>query len=82
MMRGKVVLVPFPFDDLSAAKVRPAMCLTEAIGPQRHVVITFISTRVPLELLDTDLVIPSSHPDFKACGLHVASTVRLFRLPA
>jgi hypothetical protein len=23
MMRGKVVLVPFPFDDLSATRVRP-----------------------------------------------------------
>jgi len=29
MTRGKVVLVPFPFDDLSAAKVRPAVCLTD-----------------------------------------------------
>jgi len=29
MTKGKVVLVPFPFDDLSTAKVRPAVCLTE-----------------------------------------------------
>jgi hypothetical protein len=28
MTKGKVVLVPFPFDDLSATKVRPAFCLT------------------------------------------------------
>jgi hypothetical protein len=27
MMKGKVVLVPFPFDDLSTTKVRPAVCL-------------------------------------------------------
>jgi len=27
MMKGKVVLVPFPFDDLSTSKVRPAVCL-------------------------------------------------------
>ena len=32
MTRGKVVLLPFPFDDLSAAKVRPAVCLTHPIG--------------------------------------------------
>lgn len=31
-MRAKVVLVRFPFDDLSATKVRPALCLTEPIG--------------------------------------------------
>ncbi len=29
MNKGKVVLVPFPFDDLSSTKVRPAVCLTE-----------------------------------------------------
>jgi hypothetical protein len=28
-IRGAVVLVPFPCDDLSGAKVRPAVCLTE-----------------------------------------------------
>ncbi|MCD4798846.1 MAG: hypothetical protein K8R19_07550, partial [Methanosarcinales archaeon] len=27
MMKGKVVLVPFPFDNLSTTKVRPAICL-------------------------------------------------------
>ncbi len=28
MTKYKVVLVPFPFDDLSSNKVRPAVCLT------------------------------------------------------
>jgi mRNA interferase MazF len=28
--RGEVVLVPFPFSDLSQSKVRPAVCLAEA----------------------------------------------------
>ena len=27
---GEVVLVPFPFSDLSASKVRPAVCLGDA----------------------------------------------------
>jgi len=33
MTKHKVVLVPFPFDDLSSTKVRPAVCLTDLIGP-------------------------------------------------
>jgi len=37
MTRGKVVLVPFPFDNLSTTKVRPAVCLTDPIGPHRHI---------------------------------------------
>jgi len=31
MTKGKVVLVPFPFDDLLAAKVQPAVCLTNPV---------------------------------------------------
>ena len=42
MIKGKVVLVPFPFDDLSSSKVRPAICLTEAIGVHRHVVLELL----------------------------------------
>ncbi|MCY7323137.1 MAG: type II toxin-antitoxin system PemK/MazF family toxin, partial [Phormidesmis sp. CAN_BIN36] len=38
-MKGKVVLVNFPFDDLSATKVRPAYCLTNSIGIHRHIVL-------------------------------------------
>ena len=36
MTRGKVVLVPFPFDDLTAQKARPAVCLTDALGALRR----------------------------------------------
>lgn len=42
MIRGKVVLIPFPFDDFSGTKVRPAVCLTDPIGTHRHVILAFI----------------------------------------
>ncbi len=80
MTRGKVVLVPFPFDDLSAAKVRPAVCLTDPIGPYRHIILAFITSRIPADLLDTDLVLDSSRADFASTGLRVSSTLRLHRL--
>lgn len=80
MTRGKVVLLPFPFDDLSAAKVRPAVCLTEPVGPHRHVVLAFVSTRIPGELLETDLVLDPTHADFPSTGLKVPSVLRLHRL--
>lgn len=57
MTKGKFVLVPFPFDDLSAEKVRPAVCLTDPIGIHRHVIVAFISSQVPAVLAPTDLVI-------------------------
>ena len=80
MTKGKVVLVPFPFDDLSATKVRPAVCLTEPIGPHRHLILAFITSRIPAASLDTDLVLDASHADFASTGLRVSSTLQLHRL--
>jgi mRNA interferase MazF len=80
MTKGKVVLVPFPFDDLSAAKVRPAVCLTDPVGPHRHVILAFITSRIPADLMETDIVLDTSHSDFATTGLRVSSTLRLHRL--
>jgi mRNA interferase MazF len=41
-----VILVSFPFDDLTGNKVRPAVCLTDAVGAHRHVVLAFITSAV------------------------------------
>lgn len=80
MTKDKVVLVTFPFDDLSATKVRPAVCLTDPIGPHSHVILSFISSRILTDLLETDLVLDASHADFTTMGLRVSSTLRLHRL--
>lgn len=80
MTRHKTVLVPFPFDDLSSTKVRPAVCLTDPLGPHRHVVLAFITSRIPGSLLPTDLVLDSHDPGFAATGLRVSSTLQLHRL--
>jgi len=80
MIKGKVVLVPFPFDDLSAAKMRPAVCLTNPIGPHHHVVLAFITSRIPTDLAETDVVLGSGQADFAATGLRVPSVLRLHRL--
>ena len=79
MLKHKVVLVPFPFDDLSATKVRPAVCLSNEIGPHRHVVLAFITSRVPSHVLSTDLVFDAADPDFGVTGLRSASTLQLHR---
>lgn len=80
MTKGKIVLVPFPFDDLSATKVRPALCLTNSLGPHHHVILAFLTSTIPADLLDTDIVLGNSHPDFAATGLRAAATLRLHRL--
>ncbi|MEA3351624.1 MAG: type II toxin-antitoxin system PemK/MazF family toxin [Chloroflexota bacterium] len=80
MTKYKVVLVPFPFDDLSSSKVRPAVCLTEPIGQYRHVVLAFITSNIPTEMLETDFLIASDGKDFETSGLRVSSALRLHRM--
>jgi mRNA interferase MazF len=80
MTKGKIVLVPFPFDDLSATKVRPAVCLTNPVGKHGHVILAFITSQIPANLLETDVVLDTNHPDFAASGLHKPSTLRLDHL--
>jgi mRNA interferase MazF len=82
MTRGKVVLVPFPFDDLSGEKVRPAVCLTDPIGANRHVILSFISSQIPPEMVESDLLLHTTRPDFALTGLRVSSVLRLHRLMA
>ena len=79
-MRYKVVLVPFPFDDLTSSKVRPAVCLTQPIGAHRHVVLAFITSVVPASLEATDLVLEPGAADFPGTGLRVRSVLRLHRM--
>ncbi len=80
MMKYKVVLVPFPFDDLSSSKVRPAVCLTEPIGQFRHVVLAFITSKIPEEILETDILITVDDEEFETSGLRVSSALRLHRM--
>ena len=80
MTKNNVVLVPFPFDGLSSTKVRPAVCLTEPIGPHLHVILAFITSRVFAEPLATDFELGSGDPDFALTGLRISSTLQLHRL--
>ena len=79
-MKNKICLVSYLFDDFSSSKVRPALCLTEPIGPHKHVVLAFITSRIPQQLLLTDLILEASREEFSTTGLRVSSTLQLHRL--
>jgi len=80
MTKSKVVLVPFPFDNLSAQKVRPAVCLTDPIGKHRHVILAFITSNTNQDFLKTDVMLDCKDKNFYVTGLRVSSVLRLHRL--
>ena len=80
MTRGRIFLVPFPFDDMTASKVRPPVCLTDPLGSHRHIVVAFVSSKISGNIASTDILLDPQHKDFAATGLRVASVLRLHRL--
>lgn len=80
MIKNKIVLVPFPFDDFTHMKVRPALCLSNLIGKYDHVVIAFISSQIPDEILETDIIVKKDTEGFTDTGLLVDSVIRIHKL--
>ena len=72
-MKGKIVLIPFPFTDLTATKLRPALILYEG---EKDVVAAFISSRTE-NPKTTDITINEKHPEFKQTGLKLPSVIKL-----
>ncbi len=80
MIKNNIILVPFPFDDFSISKVRPALCLTSEIGKFNHVIIAFITSKIPNDLIDSDLIINKQSANSLGTGLTVDSVIRLHKI--
>jgi mRNA interferase MazF len=79
LQRGDVVLVTFPFTDLTGTKVRPAVIVSA--NPQTEdMVVAFISTVIPPVLAPTDYQLDEQHREFHQTGLRFRSVFRLRRL--
>ena len=76
-MKGKIVLVPFPFTDLTAAKLRPALVIYEA---KKDAVLAFISSKIPSKLSEVDILISKNNPGFKRAGLKADSVIKLDKI--
>lgn len=80
--KSSVVLVRFPFTDLSDSKVRPAVILTptQFLIDSEDVLCAFISSSLPDPLLETDIIISSNQSDFRKTGLKRTSVLRTHKL--
>lgn len=78
--RGKIVLLPFPFTDLSSSKVRPALIVSDAKYAEGDVSVVFISSKIPKRVKATDFVLGPSARHFELTGLKVASVIKCNKL--
>jgi mRNA interferase MazF len=78
--RGDVVLVPFPFTDLTRAKQRSALVISpDAFNVVREdVLVVAITSQIPNTLAGDEFAIPAA--ELAACGLPKASLIRLTKL--
>ena len=74
-VKGDVVVVPFPFSDLSSSKRRPALVVA-TLGAGDDVVLCQITSRTVADNLSIHIV----ESDFAAGGLRHKSNVRPNRL--
>ena len=75
--RGDVVLVPFPFTDLSSTKQRPALVVSaDHLNATRDdLLVAAITSQIPVMLAADEFMIPTSA--LVECGLPKASVLRL-----
>lgn len=81
-LRGEVVLVPFPFTDLTRQKPRPAVVVsTNRYNRQTEdLILVALSSNTKRLLTETDFVIWTADEDFVDTGLRVNSVVHCGKL--
>ena len=76
-LKGKIVLIYFPFTDLTGRKLQPALVLYDS---GKDVVVAFISSRTEKYESETDILISKSHPEFHLTGLKTDSVLKLSKI--
>ena len=61
-------------------KLRPVLLLTGAVGSVPEVLVSYISSVIPSQLLASDLVLDPARPEFHSTNLKTLSALRLHKL--
>lgn len=80
MRPGEIYLAKFPFGDTPGMKLRPVLLLTGAVGPVPEVLVAYISSVIPSQLLASDLILDPVLPQFHSTNLKTVSALRLHKL--
>jgi mRNA-degrading endonuclease toxin of MazEF toxin-antitoxin module len=80
MNRGDIYLAKFPFGGSPGMKLRPVLLLTGPIGTVPEVLVAYISSIRPTELLPSDLILDPADPTYASTNLKSVSILRLHKL--
>ena len=76
MRTGDIVLIPFPFSELTEVKLRPAIVIAETKDKYKDLVLSAISSQVSDSLSTTEILV---QPD-SSNGLRAVSVVKVDRI--
>lgn len=79
LSKGDVVLVEFPFTDLSQTKLRPAIVLAVSARFD-EITLCFVSSQAVDTLESNEFALHPTDPEFAETGLRVASKIRVTRI--
>ena len=80
MLPGEIYLAQFPFGDVPGMKLRPVLLLTGTLGSIPEVLVAYISSVTPAQLLSSDLILDPTKPEYRATNLKSLSVLRLHKL--
>lgn len=80
MRAGEIFLAQFPFGDVPGMKLRPVLLLTGSVGSIPEVLVAYISSVVPTQLLPSDVLLDPVKPEFRSTHLKTISALRLHKL--
>lgn len=76
-MKGKVILLPIPYTDLTAAKLRPALVVFEG---RSDLIVASITTTMFNMVPEWDVIIDAGNPQFHNTGLKATSILKLTKI--
>ena len=81
MKKGDIVLIKFPFTDLSSYKVRPALVVSSDNYNQNSndAIFMLITSNISNPFME-DLLLDSTHPEFSITGLKKPSLFKIDKI--
>lgn len=80
MTVDEICLAKFPFGDAAGMKLRPVLTLTGPVGPVPEILVAYVSSVIPAQILPTDILVDPLIPAHAGTNLKVRSVIRLHKL--